>query len=122
MQTGGKVAIAFDADKMGELMAWRVAERLPGSDRLLPTAGKDWNEQLIGVKQAITDRQQRLLLWQWHSAALINGRSEKYLSRIRAVAVAFMRGETLSEQAKEAMKQDLNQAQYQSLSERSCQR
>jgi DNA primase len=111
IQQGGKVAIAFDADKPGELMAWRVAQQLRSVDRLLPTAGKDWNEQLIGAKQPVTDRQQRLLLWQWHSAALINGRSEKYLNRIRAVAVAFVKGETLSEPAKKAMQQDLHQAQ-----------
>jgi DNA primase len=111
MQGGGKVAIAFDADKPGELMAWRVAHQLRSVDRLLPTAGKDWNEQLIGVKQVVADRQQRLLLWQWHSAALMNGRSEKYLNRIRAVAVACVKGESLTEPAKQAMQQDLHQSQ-----------
>jgi hypothetical protein len=117
MQGGGKVAIAFDADKPGELMAWRVAQQLPQSDRLLPTAGKDWNEQLSGVKQVVGDRQQRLRLWQWHSAALMNGRSEKYLNRIRAVAVACVKGEALTKLAKKAMQQDLHQARCRALPE-----
>ena len=110
MQQGGKVVIAFDADKPGELMAWRLAQQLPRAERLLPDRGKDWNEQLTGGKEPASHRQQFSTMWEWHSAALMADRSEKYLNRIREVAVSQVKGEPLSDQAKAAMKQDLNKA------------
>jgi hypothetical protein len=109
MQQGGKVAISFDADKSGELMAWRVVQQLQGAERLLPTVGKDWNEQLTGIGQTAPYRPQLSALWKWHSAAMTIGHSEKYLNRIGEVAVSVVSGETLSEQARKAMKQDLDQ-------------
>jgi hypothetical protein len=109
-QLRGEVLIAFDADKSGELMAWRLAQKLPRAERLLPDRGKDWNEQLTGDKEPAPHRQQLSTMWEWHSAALMGGRSEKYLNRIREVAVAQVKGESLSERAKAAMNQDLNKA------------
>jgi hypothetical protein len=47
IQDGGQVLAAFDADQAGTLMAWRVAEQLPGIERSMPTHGKDWNEWLM---------------------------------------------------------------------------
>lgn len=88
MQRGGKVAIALDADKPDELMAW-LAQQLPAAERLLPRAGKDWNEQLTGTGQTILRRPQIATLWKWHQAAVAAGHSEKHLCRIRDVVVAF---------------------------------
>ena len=110
MQHGGQVKIAFDADKSGELMAWRVAQQLPGAVRSLPTS-KDWNEQLIVTNQAASSMQERGLpdLWNWHQAALRLSHSEPYLNRIVEVAIASLKGEALSEKARAAMEKDLGQ-------------
>lgn len=87
IQNGGKVAIAFDADKPGELMAWRIAQHLLEVNRLLPTKGKDWNEQLIGPAQPAPHRQKFSVLWKWYQAASTIGHPEKYADRIREIAV-----------------------------------
>ena len=109
MQRGGKVVIAFDADKAGELMAWRVSRHLPAAERLLPIAGKDWNEELIGSDEPVPHLQKSSRLWKWHSAAFTLNRSEKYLNRISEIAVSCIDGNSLSREAKKAMQQDLNQ-------------
>jgi DNA primase len=109
MQRGGKVAISFDADKSGELMAWRVAQQLPGAERLLPTTGKDWNDQLTGTKQTVSQNYEPELatLWKWHQAAFLIERSEQYLNRIAEVAISYVKGESLSDRARAAMEKDL---------------
>ncbi|MEM8502417.1 MAG: strawberry notch C-terminal domain-containing protein [Cyanobacteria bacterium P01_D01_bin.1] len=111
IQSGGKVAIAFDADKSGEVMAWRVAQKLPGIERTLPIAGKDWNEQLAGSGQAGLESPEIAALWKWHQAALVLGHSQKYLDRISDVSIAFVKGKELSNEAKAAMRRDLNKSQ-----------
>jgi hypothetical protein len=118
----GKVFVAFDADTAGELMAWRVAEQLPGVRRITPAHGKDWNERLIYrecPEQASTpqrDREMMKEIWQWHRISVALGRSDKYLSRITEVARAVVKGEALSEAAKTAMQKDLAIAQQRSSS------
>jgi hypothetical protein len=47
LEQGGQVVVAFDADQAGEIMAWRIAQELPGVRRMKPSYGKDWNERLI---------------------------------------------------------------------------
>jgi hypothetical protein len=44
---GGQVIVANDADSMGEEMAQKVIEVLPGVTRAQPAFGKDWNEELL---------------------------------------------------------------------------
>jgi DNA primase len=109
MQRGGKVEIAFDADKPGELMAWRMAQQLLGAERLLPSRGKDWNDQLIGIRQTISQDYEPELttLRKWHQAAFSIKRSEQYLNRIAEVAISYVKGESLSEKARAAMEKDL---------------
>jgi hypothetical protein len=113
MAQGGKVAIAFDADRAGELMSWRVAQELPGARRITPAYGKDWNERLIwdgqpeNAPQPERDEQMGEL-WQWHRAAHEVGRAVGYLQRITEVARGVVQGEALSEQARNAMRQDLS--------------
>jgi Toprim-like/Protein of unknown function (DUF3991) len=112
MAQGGKVAIAFDADRAGELMAWRVAQELPGARRVVPAYGKDWNERLMWdgqpEKAPQPKREQTWKeLWQWHQVAREVGRSAGYLQRITEVARGVVQGEALSEKAKLAMQQDL---------------
>jgi C-terminal domain on Strawberry notch homologue/MutS domain I/Toprim-like/Protein of unknown function (DUF3991)/P-loop containing NTP hydrolase pore-1 len=110
---GGKVAIAFDADRAGELMAWRVAQELPGARRVAPAYGKDWNERLVWdgqpEKAPQPEREQNWKeLWQWHQVAREVGRSAGYLQRITEVARGVVEGEALSEKARNAMRQDLS--------------
>ncbi len=47
----GKVLVAFDADQAGEKMAWRVAAEVLGVRRMVPAAGKDWNDRLLAELQ-----------------------------------------------------------------------
>ncbi|MEO1635452.1 MAG: toprim domain-containing protein, partial [Cyanobacteria bacterium J06631_9] len=107
MQQGGKVMLAFDADRAGELMAWRVAHQLHGVSRLYPSRGKDWNEQLVGKKHPCSVDSKSVELWKWYAAARSLNRPEKYLKRIAEVALAYVKGSPLSEKAKIAMKRDL---------------
>jgi hypothetical protein len=112
MAQGGKVAIAFDADRAGELMSWRVVQELSGARRITPAYGKDWNERLIWDGQPENapqpERDQQMgELWQWHRAAHEVGRSVGYLQRITEVARGVVQGEALSEKARNAMRQDL---------------
>ena len=46
-QKGTTIILALDSDRPGEEMSWRIAKLLPRVLRLRPTAGKDWNEQLL---------------------------------------------------------------------------
>ncbi|PSR19301.1 hypothetical protein C8255_02775 [filamentous cyanobacterium CCP3] len=112
LRSGGLVAVAFDADVAGELMAWRVAQQVPGIERLTPNQGKDWNEVLVnpegggnGWQQGRPELDQ---LWHWHGAAVALGRPEGYLSRITEVAREVAKGNPLSEKAKAAMQRDLD--------------
>jgi hypothetical protein len=107
MQRGGKVNIAFDADKPGELMAWRVAQKLPGAERLLPTTGKDWNDQLADNRQTVSQKDELATLWKWHQSAFSIEHSEQYLNRIAEVAISYVKGESLSDKARAAMEKDL---------------
>ncbi|MFQ4138138.1 strawberry notch C-terminal domain-containing protein [Nodosilinea sp. PGN35] len=113
LRNGGLVAAAFDADVAGETMAWRVAQQVPGVERLTPNQGKDWNEVLINPEGAGNGWQQShpelSKLWQWHGAAVALGRSEGYLSRITEVAREVVKGNGLSSNAKDAMTKDINQ-------------
>ncbi|MBE9061867.1 DUF3991 and TOPRIM domain-containing protein [cf. Phormidesmis sp. LEGE 11477] len=111
LRRGRRVTIAFDADKAGELMAWRVAQKLPGTERLWPDIGKDWNEQLMGSEQSVSRSPETAALWKWHKAAFMLGHSQKYLDRISDVSISSVKGKKLSNEARVAMAQDLNKRQ-----------
>ncbi len=97
LRSGGLVAAAFDADVAGETMAWRVAQQVPGIERLTPNQGKDWNEVLVVHPEGMGNswRQSRpelAQLWRWHRAAVGLGRTEGYLIRITEVAREVVKG------------------------------
>jgi hypothetical protein len=112
LRSGGLVAVAFDADVAGELMAWRVAQQVPGIERLTPNQGKDWNEVLVrpeGMGNSWRQSHPELEeLWRWHGVATELSRSEGYLSRITKVAREVAKGNALSDKAKAAMQRDLS--------------
>ena len=116
IKQGGKVILAFDADRPGELIAWRVASQLSGVSRLYPNRGKDWNEQLVGNTQLCSIDSNFAELWKWYAAARSLNRPEKYLKRVAEVATAFVKGNPLSEKAERAMRQDLRATQQKSCS------
>ncbi|MGG6242814.1 strawberry notch C-terminal domain-containing protein [Nodosilinea sp. AN01ver1] len=111
LRSGGLVAAAFDADVAGETMAWRVAQQVPGIERLTPNQGKDWNEVLVNPEGGGNGWQQSRpelgQLWGWHGAAVALGRPERYLSRITEVAREVVKGNTLSDKAQQTMARDL---------------
>lgn len=128
LERGGQVIIAFDADRAGEELAWRIAQQLPGVRQVTPAYGKDWNERLVhnGHPERASQPQQDqemwcrreagclwASLWQWHQVARDLDKSEGYLSRITEVAREFNRGEPLSDRAKAAMQRDFQDAQRQ---------
>jgi len=92
-------------------MAWRVAQQVPGIERLTPNQGKDWNEVLVNPEGGGNGWQQSRpelgQLWRWHGVATALGRAEGYLSRITEVAREFMKGHRLSHKAHAAMSRDL---------------
>ena len=110
LRSGGLVAAAFDADVAGETMAWRVAQRVPGIERLTPNQGKDWNEVLVRPEgMGNSWRQERpdlARLWRWHGEATSLGRPEGYLSRIAEVAREVAKGNPLSEKARVAIQRN----------------
>jgi C-terminal domain on Strawberry notch homologue/Toprim-like/Protein of unknown function (DUF3991)/MutS domain I len=118
----GQVMVAFDADQAGEQMAWRVAEAVPGVQRMVPATGKDWNERLLAQGQSepeqgqadFGDKQTLQALWKWHRVAREAGKSDKYLSRITVVAREVVEGKPLSEQALAAMRQDFQSQELRS--------
>ena len=62
LQQGKPILVAFDNDKAGEVMAQLVIDKLPGSVRVKPTIGKDWNEQLIASEiEEIAHKVQQVL-------------------------------------------------------------
>ncbi|MBW4466319.1 MAG: strawberry notch C-terminal domain-containing protein [Pegethrix bostrychoides GSE-TBD4-15B] len=111
LEQGGQVGVAFDADPSGEIMAWRVAQELPGVGRITPAWGKDWNERLIWgeqpPQQPAWDKQTLDELWRWHQVAQQLGKASNYLNRITEIAKEAVKGAPLSEQAKLAMQQDI---------------
>jgi DNA primase len=106
------VLVAFDADKAGEKMAWRVAEAVPGVKRMVPAVGKDWNDRLLAerhpdrVVPKSPDRQTFKALWKWHRVAAEVGHSAAYLTRITEVARDVVDGKGLSEKVVAAMGRD----------------
>jgi DNA primase len=105
--------VAFDADKAGEKMAWRVAGEVLGVKRMVPAVGKDWNERLLAeqhpkrVQAEQQDRQMFRTLWKWYRVAGEVGHQEAYLKRITEVAQEVVDGKGLSEKAGQAMVKDL---------------
>jgi 5S rRNA maturation endonuclease (ribonuclease M5) len=112
LERGRQVIVAFDTDQAGELMAWQVAQELPGVRRVTPAYGKDWNDRLIydghleQAPQSERDRVTLHALWQWYRIAQDTGKSQRYSQRITEVAKAVVQGESLSNRAKVAMQQD----------------
>ena len=102
LQDGGRVIAALDGDQAGTLMAWRVAEQLPGVERLMPKHGKDWNERLIQSKDSastcppMANNAEMNQLWQWHLTAKRLGKPDAYLRRITEVARDVVKGVELS--------------------------
>jgi hypothetical protein len=112
LQEGGRVIAAFDADQAGTLMAWRVAEQVPGVERLMPKYGKDWNERLMDSENSensphYAHNAEMSQLWQWHLTAKRLGKPEGYLRRITEVARDIAKGAELSNKASVAMAQDM---------------
>lgn len=115
LRSGELVSAAFDADVAGETIAWRVAQQVPGIERLTPGQSKDWNERLMHPEQSgkavqpTANQTQMNQLWQWHFAATKLGRPEAYLNRITEVAKESVKGTPLSEKAAAAMARDMTQ-------------
>jgi DNA primase len=112
LQDGGRVIAALDGDQAGTLMAWRIAEQLPGVERLMPKHGKDWNERLMRSKNSensphYAHNAEMNQLWQWHLTAKQLDRPDAYLRRITEVARDVVKGVELSHKASVAMAQDM---------------
>ncbi|WP_052056028.1 MobF family relaxase [Myxosarcina sp. GI1] len=52
LDKGKQVIVAYDNDEVGNQMARQVLEELPGTQRIAPSVGKDWNEQLLLQSQS----------------------------------------------------------------------
>jgi DNA primase len=112
LQDGGRVIAALDGDQAGTLMAWRIAEQLPGVERLMPKYGKDWNERLMHSENSENSphyarNAEMNQLWQWHLTAKRLGKPDAYLRRITEVARDTVKGVELSNQASAAMAKDV---------------
>jgi Toprim-like/Protein of unknown function (DUF3991) len=124
LENGGQVIAAFDADKAGEKLAWRVAQEVLGVRRMTPAIGKDWNDRLLAEKhperQTVSERGDKetlKTLWKWYRVSAAVGQSEAYRQRITEVAREFVDGKPLSEKAISAMEKDFQQLNQQANSQ-----
>lgn len=85
-------------------MAWFVAQSLLAT-RLIPTQGKDWNDQLLSDRQS-NRIETSLDIASWQRVAQALGKSEAYIQRVAAVTEELQHGQPLSAQAKTAMLTD----------------
>jgi Toprim-like/Protein of unknown function (DUF3991)/MutS domain I len=120
LENGGQVIVAFDADKAGEKLAWRVAQEVLGVQRMTPAICKDWNDRLLAEKhperQTVSERGDKetlKMLWKWYRVSAAVGQSEAYRQRITEVAREFVDGKSLSENAIAAMEKDFQRSNEQ---------
>lgn len=103
---GGQVIVAFDADRAGHEMAWKIAQVLPIA-YLTPTGSKDWNEQLLSERQASRTTNSPAVS-KWHLVAQAIDKSEAYQQRVVTVTEEFKQGHSLSAEARKALHQDFD--------------
>ncbi|WP_347277773.1 DNA polymerase [Oculatella sp. FACHB-28] len=77
---GGTVVAAFDLDSDGQRLTEKLAAAIPHTVTLIPTQGKDWNEQLVSMRQELRS---------WYRQAQDIERSQNHLRRIEQVGTAF---------------------------------
>gem|GEM_PF-3890961 len=103
---GGQVIVAFDADRAGHEMAWKIAQALPIA-YLTPTGSKDWNEQLLSERQPNWTNNSPAVS-KWHLVAQAIDKSEAYQQRVVTVTEEFKQGHSLSAEARKALHQDFD--------------
>lgn len=94
----GSITAAFDADSNGRRLTEKLTAIVSNADSLIPQQGKDWNEQLLSVRQELRNcyRQARDI-----------GRSDNHLQRIAQVGKAFTQdGTPLTQPDRQAMAKD----------------
>jgi Toprim-like/Protein of unknown function (DUF3991) len=82
LDQNGRVAAAFDADKVGETMSWDLAHELPGVMRATPGWGKDWNERLLQRDQADPIQEAHRWIRDWERVGRSLEYSEQQMSLI----------------------------------------
>ena len=62
----------------------------------------------MGAVKKLRPIEKIIPLWHWRATAFDLCHSERYLNRIKAVAVDLLKGKSLSNRARAAMEKDLN--------------
>jgi hypothetical protein len=107
LQRGGQVVVAFDNDRAGEYMAWKIAEKVPGVTRVRPQQGKDWNDVLRGIG----DGQYQPGVEEWIRIATAIGKDPKYVERVTEILGEVKAGQPLSQGSISFMRQDIKKYQ-----------
>jgi DNA polymerase I-like protein with 3'-5' exonuclease and polymerase domains len=95
---GGSVVAAFDNDADGRRLSEKLNTSVANVVHMIPTQGKDWNEQLLRFRQELRD---------WYKQARDVGRSENHLKGIEGIGKAFTQdGTPPNEQDLRVMAQD----------------
>ncbi|URD53618.1 toprim domain-containing protein [Chroococcidiopsis sp. CCNUC1] len=109
---GGQIILAQDADRAGEKQAWNVVKALGKGNiiRAAPSFGKDWNE-FLQAKMTATQLEQWYKVSEWWRIAQAIGKTNKYVQRVKIVAVEVESGQPLLKEAKASMERDFCQWQ-----------
>lgn len=102
---GGNVVAAFDNDADGQRLTQKLSTAIANVTPMTPATDKDWNAQLLGLRQELRD---------WYKQARDIGRSEDHLGEIEAIGKAFTQhGIPLNEQDRAVLTQDQADWQHQ---------
>ena len=73
LSQGKQILVAYDNDEAGNQMARAVLDKLPGSERITPKVGKDWNEQLRLEEAEQIAKKVQLLLQKFGQTSAVDG-------------------------------------------------
>jgi DNA polymerase family A/Toprim-like/Protein of unknown function (DUF3991) len=95
---GGSMVAAFDNDADGQRLTQKLSEAIADVTIITPIPDKDWNAQLLRLRQELRD---------WYKQARDIGRSDTHLGEIEAIGKAFTQnGTPPNEQDQAVMAQD----------------
>ena len=73
LSQGKQILVAYDNDEAGNQMARAILDKLPGSERITPKVGKDWNEQLRLEEAEQIAKKVQLLLQKFGQTSAVDG-------------------------------------------------
>ena len=111
---GGRIIAAFDADTDGRKLAEKLTRLVPQAECVVPTQAKDWNAQLLILRQSLRD---------WYRQARDLGRSPDHLNEIAQIGKDLVQaGKLPHESVWQTLSQDQEAWQQQAQTVAACAR